>query len=261
MVQNNKTIDDWETHWSNFSISAEENPAQRFRRKIIFKILMREKKDCFTLIDFGSGQGDLIKDLSKIFPKARMVGFELSEKGVGISKEKVPHAIFVQKNILEKNFTKEYAGYADYGICAEVIEHVDDPVEFLINMKRYLNDNAKIILTVPGGKMSAFDRHVGHRKHFTVNEIKHILDRAGYEPYKIKTFGFPFFNIYKIISILRGNKLIDDYKKISEQNRLSILERVFIRVFNVLFMFNIDAIPFGWQLVAVVKVNKDSNVL
>ena len=261
MAQNDKINDDWEAHWSNFSISAEENPAQGFRRKIIFRILKSEKKDCFSLIDFGSGQGDLIKDLSKIFHQAQMVGFELSEKGVSVSKEKAPQAVFVQKNILENDTSKEYINYADYGICAEVIEHVDDPVEFLINIKRYLKNNAKLILTVPGGKMSAFDKHIGHRKHFTANELKHMLDKAGYEECKVKTFGFPFFNIYKIISILRGNKLIDDCRKISKQNRLSILGRVFIRIFNILFVLNVDVIPFGWQLVAVARVKKGNNAL
>jgi len=43
MAQNDKINDDWEAHWSNFSISAEENPAQGFRRKIIFRILKSEK--------------------------------------------------------------------------------------------------------------------------------------------------------------------------------------------------------------------------
>lgn len=256
MVQNDKINDNWNIHWSNFSISTEENPAQGFRRKIIFKILKGERRDNFSIIDFGSGQGDLIKDLTKIFPQAQMIGFELSEKGVSVSKEKAPQAVFVQKNILKNDTSKEYINYADYGICAEVIEHVDDPVEFLINIKRYLKNNAKLILTVPGGKMSAFDKYIGHRKHFTANELKHMLDKAGYEEYKVKTFGFPFFNIYKIISILRGNKLIDDCRKISKQNRLSILERVFIRAFNILFMLNIDIIPFGWQLVAIVRVEK-----
>ena len=39
----NKTTDDWNIHWSNFSISTEQNPAQNFRRQIIFKILKNEK--------------------------------------------------------------------------------------------------------------------------------------------------------------------------------------------------------------------------
>lgn len=220
--------DNWEVHWSNYSISAEENPAQDFRRKQIFRILQTENNSDLTIIDFGSGQGDLIKDLSLAFPQAKLVGIELSEKGVSISREKVPQAKFIQGNLLDDFVINDFCDYADYGICCEVIEHVDDPIIFVSNLKKYLKKGAKLILTVPGGKMSAFDRHIGHRKHFSVQELQDVFFSAGYINVKVKTCGFPFFNIYKIISILRGDKLISDYKSISDNKSLSLVGKIFV---------------------------------
>jgi SAM-dependent methyltransferase len=250
----NQSKDNWETHWSNYSLGAEENPAQNYRRKIVLKELSNERIARFSLIDFGSGQGDLIRDLSKLFPQAKLVGFELSTKGVSISKEKVPQAEFIRVDVLEKqkHFGK-YDNYADYGVCAEVIEHLDKPIEFLNNIKRYLKHNAKLILTVPGGKMSAYDKHIGHRKHYSIRDLRQVFNSAGYKNIKIRARGFPFFNVYKIISILRGAKLIRDYEEISSRSSLSMTEKILAKIASFFFLLNIDLIPWGWQLVAIAE--------
>lgn len=252
--------DDWETHWLNFSDSTEKIPSHQFRRVLISRILSKEVISKANLIDFGSGQGDLIHFISSKFNFNRLVGLELTKTGVKISKKKVLHATFIQKNLLEsaevdqRTAIKKLAYFADYGLCLEVLEHLDEPKKFLNNIRYYLKKNAKLIITVPGGKMCAFERHIGHRKHYTKNELGNLLRDCGYKNFTIQSTGFPFFNLYKIITIIRGKKLIDDVKKNKKTNLTYYLSRIVMKIFELLFKLNLNFLPLGWQLIAVVKI-------
>jgi trans-aconitate methyltransferase len=65
------------------------------------------------------------------FPSAQLLGLELSQSGVEISRQKVPEARFVQRNLLEKvEVPEDQRGWATHAVCSEVIEHVDDPVNY-----------------------------------------------------------------------------------------------------------------------------------
>lgn len=254
--------DDWDRHWDDYSESTKRVPSLRFRRAIILNILKKEKADKFNIVDFGSGPGDLLNYISKNFNTKNMLGLELSAKGVAISSKKLPQALFIQKNLLEsRNLQKELkhlACFADYGLCVEVIEHLDHPEKFLQNIKYYLKPDAKLILTVPGGLMSEFERHLGHRKHYTKAELSKLLYSAGYTNFSIKAVGFPFFNLFKIMTIMRGKKLINDAKKKKSSGFSYYLSSIIMKIFNILFKFNLNFIPLGWQLVAVIKVSDRS---
>ena len=145
------------------------------------------------IFDLGSGQGDLAQKLGTLLPDAQLFGAELSEKGVAISRRKVPRATFVVADIFQPPpALNEYAGWATHAVCAEVLEHVDDPVSFLERARHYLAEHATLIVTVPGGPMSAFDRHIGHRQHFDRQKTRRILEQAGYSVERVYLSGFPF---------------------------------------------------------------------
>src|SRR5437763_1411072 len=84
------------------------------------------------------------------------------QSGVGIARRKVPRATFLAADIFKPPAAlKEFAGWATHAICSEVLEHVDDPASFLKQAGEFLSPDARLIVTVPGGPMSAFDRHIG----------------------------------------------------------------------------------------------------
>jgi hypothetical protein len=85
-----------------------------------------------------------------------------------------------------------YLGWADYAVCSEVLEHLDDPALFLRNSAALMSPGCTLIVTVPGGPMSAFDRHIGHRKHYLVSELRGLLERSGFSVKTAMAAGFPF---------------------------------------------------------------------
>lgn len=122
--------------------------------------------------------------------RTEVLGLELSERGVEISKCKVPLATFIAVDLFSPlaELTK-YEKWATHATCSEVLEHVDDPVAFLNQAKQYLADSATLIVTVPGGKISAFDRHIGHRRHFARQAIHAVLGWAIGSVKSLKGYG------------------------------------------------------------------------
>jgi trans-aconitate methyltransferase len=248
------THDDWDTHWDQYADAARDNPAQRMRHEIVARLLSSSTAERpQRIFDIGSGQGDMVELLSGILPDAQFLGAELSESGVEISKRKAPKATFLVANLFEPPAALQpFTGWASHAVCSEVLEHVDDPVAFLRQARPYLADGGQLIVTVPGGPMSAFDRHIGHRQHFTRESISRVLQESGFEVERVCMAGFPFFNLYRLTVIARGEKLIEEVKT-GAAGSGSALARLVMAVFRILFHFNLISTPLGWQVVAVAR--------
>ena len=247
--------DNWDQHWDEYSQAARENPAQEYRRRVMFSLLrLASPGTGVRLLDIGSGQGDMAVAVRAAFPAAEIVGLELSQSGVEISRHKVPDARFVQCNLLEQVAPpQELRGWATHAVCSEVIEHVDDPLQLLQSARQYMGPGCKLVITAPGGPMSAFDKHIGHRKHFRPSEVDLLFRDAGYVPERSTGAGFPFFNLYRCLVVLRGKKLIDDVSA-RHQPSASSLARMTMAAFHRLFRLNLNSSRWGWQMVGKAHV-------
>jgi SAM-dependent methyltransferase len=246
--------DDWEAHWEQYAEAAGLNPGQRMRHDLIARLLC-EIPDVTRgrIFDLGSGQGDLLQKLRALWPEAKFLGAELSESGVAISRRKVPQATFFVADIFHPPAgLNDFEGWATHAVCSEVLEHVDDPASFLKQARKYLAPKAKLIVTVPGGPMSAFDRHIGHRRHFDRREMRALLEQGGYAVERVYLAGFPFFNLYRFLVIARGRRLAQD---VETQSRgiSSGAASFMMKLFRLLFRLNLRDSPFGWQVVAVAR--------
>lgn len=247
--------DDWETHWDRYAGAASQNPAQYVRHEFVARILKRDARDVVRVFDIGSGQGDMLAILRPLFPKGDFLGVELSASGVAISKRKVPDATFVVADLFSP--TSELAKFREWAtdaVCSEVLEHVDDPTAFLQAARPYLAENSRLVVTVPGGAMSGFDKHIGHRQHFTKESISRILAASGFSVEFVYRTGFPFFNLYRSMVIARGARLVQDAE--DPGGASSVVASLLMAVFRFLFRFNFNYSPFGWQIAAVGRKHK-----
>jgi SAM-dependent methyltransferase len=249
--------DDWNTLWKQNAAAASENPAQRYRHSLILGWLERLAfgKKGSLLIDFGSGQGDFLVKASQQFPQSSLVGFELSREGVLMTAQKAPGARVLELDLFQPTpEAKIFRSSATHAACSEVLEHLDDPGGFLRAMTEYLAPGAHLIITVPGGPMSAFDRQIGHRQHFTVERLRQLVEANGLEWCRAQRAGFPFHNLYRLLVIARGGRLTEDIRRVAEGG--GGLAGLAMRLFGVLFQANLPASPWGWQLVAWVRKQK-----
>jgi 2-polyprenyl-3-methyl-5-hydroxy-6-metoxy-1,4-benzoquinol methylase len=244
--------DDWEGHWRDYTEAAEHNPAQRYRRQVVCKLL--ERYGCSgeaCILDIGSGQGDLAADLRREFPRSEIAGLELSDTGVQVASDKVPGARFFQRDLLEAaGDLGPLRGWAQYAICSEVLEHLDDPGLLLANASQYLAPGCILVVTVPGGPKSEFDLHIGHRRHYAAAVLRSLLEASGFGVELATTAGFPFFNLYRLVVIMRGRRLIADVDCRSS-GWASWVARAVMALFRPLFALNVTGTGLGWQTVAV----------
>jgi SAM-dependent methyltransferase len=242
--------DDWDRHWDDYSQAASENPAQRYRRRLASALLERQGQPQ-RLVDVGSGQGDFLHAAATRWPGADLLGLEISAHGVRESERKVPRARFLHRDLLAApDVPPELSRWGTHAVCSEVLEHVDDPVGLLRRARDYLATGCRLVVTVPGGPMSAFDRHIGHRRHFTPQTLTAALEEAGFDVALATGAGFPFFNLYRALVIARGERLVDDVAS-HDGSGASVPARAAMLAFRPLFALNLPRSRWGTQMVAV----------
>jgi len=250
--------DDWDQHWDDLGARAAGNPANTYRQRLIFQNLGLCSPGA-RILDIGSGQGELAVLLRARYPSADIWGIEYSAAGVRRASLAAAHdrlAIhFTQRDLLTaQDLAPSEQRWATHAVCSEVLEHVDRPDLLLRHAREYLAPGCRVVVTVPAGPRTAFDRHIGHRPHFTPGSLRETLEAGGFETTRIEQAGAPFFNLYRLTVMLRGRRLIEDLSRSDPSSgSLGAAKRIkaAYRVFDAAFRLNLPSTPFGWQLVAV----------
>jgi SAM-dependent methyltransferase len=241
----------WDRHWSEHATANALNPAQVYRRQLIYRLLsLGTARAPVRVLDLGCGAGELDLHLVHERSDIELLGLDVSETGIELARRKVPHAEFRQQDFTKPLAIPGFEAWATHAVCTEVLEHLDDPTAMLRNVRPLLARGCKLVITVPAGPMSAFDRHIGHRQHFTAGRLRRTIQDAGLDVVDMRGAGFPFFNLYRLAVVARGEKLIAD-SAAGDQAELPLSARAAIRTFGALFKLSTDRTMLGWQLVAV----------
>lgn len=240
--------DNWDKHWEEFGAAAETGPTPKYRRRILFKLLNIDTPgESARMLEIGSGTGEFAEEFLQRYAKSRYLGLELSRTGVEMSARRVPEGSFLQRDLLQPAATEAFSDYlATHAICTEVLEHLDEPGLLLANARRYMAPGCRMVVTVPGGPMNAFYRHIGHRRHYSPDQLRELLEQAGFDVEQTYGAGFPFFNLFRLLITWRGDKLV---RNVSGPPSGAV--RFAGWVFDILFRLN--AMRWGWQTVAVVR--------
>lgn len=97
------------------------------------------------VLDIGCGVGKLTEYLGK----ESYLGVDIDEESLGIARKNYPDFNFVNATTFATNVE-----LYDTIVGMAVIEHVKDPIEFLVNLKKHLKPSGNIVLTTPH---AAFD--------------------------------------------------------------------------------------------------------
>ena len=136
----------------------------------------------YNIIDIGCSHGGLIKYLEP-FVKS-VSGYDLDKDAIEYGKNNLKLNI----NIGERP-TASLPGKNIY-VLSHVLEHVFDPLEFIVNIKRVLKDIDYLYISVPGMNMvkegsysndlrSYF--HLAHVSDFTKETLSNLLGVAGFK--------------------------------------------------------------------------------
>jgi 2-polyprenyl-3-methyl-5-hydroxy-6-metoxy-1,4-benzoquinol methylase len=98
-----------------------------------------------SLLDFGSGKGELISELLEKFNFKNMAGADLYQRLKKINKLIIWHQLDLNNSFAIK---KKY----DFVICSETIEHLENPRHTLRTVHRAMKNNGILILTMPNNE-------------------------------------------------------------------------------------------------------------
>ena len=169
-------------------------------RKIIFSSLLRKyiPKKNIKILDFGSGVGSNLKMLSKF---GKCDAFEVNNEAIYHLKKKY--------NIIKK-IKKKY----DLIFFTDTLEHIKNDKKILIFLKKHLNKNGIIFITVPAFNFlwTSKDEALNHFRRYNKRSLLNAI------PKKFEIIKFSYFNtllffplsiiliLYKLLNVNFINK-------------------------------------------------------
>ncbi|WP_291949971.1 class I SAM-dependent methyltransferase [Campylobacter sp.] len=173
-------------------------------RRYFAKYIDDKKEIKNTYLEIGPGHGEFFVKAIRSNKFNQYYGIDISPISCQMSKDMVKN----QVNTLDKcefickDFTKcEFDNKADLVVMGEVLEHVENPLVFMKNVKKLLSNDGEIFATIPINA-PAID-HIYLFSH--PDEVKKILDEAGL---KIKTCEYFMANDYSLEKALKTKNAI-----------------------------------------------------
>lgn len=107
-----------------------------------------------------------------------------------------------------KKIPDKYLNRFSTVISINVLEHIEDDLGTLKNLKKLLKKNGRLLLFVPAKKFaySRLDKDLGHFRRYEKSEIKNKLLESGYKIEKIY-----YFNIVGLLSWFIRDKISRNY--------------------------------------------------
>jgi SAM-dependent methyltransferase len=133
------------------------------------------QRACGSLLDVGCGTGVTLAAFAKLRAGWRLYGQDLDGRYVGRMR-RIPGFA---------GLLREVPGWAgarfDIVTMIHSLEHFDDPVVGLADVRASLSEHGRVLVQVPDAKASPFDLVVAdHLCHFEPRSLQYLMQRAGY---------------------------------------------------------------------------------
>lgn len=134
--------------------------------------------ECNRVLDVGCGEGSILREIKIRKPHIAVVGIEPAEKTAEFAREYTGGEVhFSLLELIEGHGQTSF----DLIIANHVLEHVRNPVQFLVDLKRILKPNASIYVDLPdvSAYTSLADLHIAHLYHFSIRTLIATAHRGG----------------------------------------------------------------------------------
>ena len=186
--------------WKRYAPLDAASPAAFHRRRCVVRLIRRLSPAPTRLIDIGCGPGLLLARLQAEFPNVQLVGADFSPESLKLARARVSGIETQELDLMASDFSTKQAshlGRYDVVVCSEVLEHLPNEGRALEHLGQLTKPGGYCVLTVPGGKMSRFDKLIGHQRHYSAVGLSSQLRAAGFSDIEVWAWGFPFHNLYR----------------------------------------------------------------
>ena len=227
----------------------DENWWNEGRRRILCDFIKSiSKKNDLNILDIGCGPGGT-STAFKIF--GTVIGVDFSNTALKIA---LRRGLQVFKSTLETIPIKDKS--FDLITALDVIEHIQDEKNVLIEINRILKSDGFVVITVPAFQFlwSEHDVAVSHVRRYNISSLKRALHDAGFSVVRISyfvSFVFPLVAIYRLLT-KSGTKKSTPKPNLHKLPKFlnSILEKTLFIENNLLKKFNL---PFGVSIICIAR--------
>jgi SAM-dependent methyltransferase len=100
-----------------------------------------------VVLEVGCSTGYISEKL-KSEKQCTIVGIEVDENAAEIARRRVGIPVFVSSGELP-DLPTGYVGHFDVILCADVVEHTCNPLEFIEHLKRYASPTGRFVFSIP----------------------------------------------------------------------------------------------------------------
>lgn len=164
-----------------------------YAREDIISLINDSPDIPIRVLEIGCGCGATLSKIKYLWPSSEVKGIEIVDSiaQIGANNLDIVHGNIENMNM---NYPEKYF---DYVIMGDVLEHLFDPSKVLINIKRYLKNTSKLLISIPNimhisvlipllkGELQYRESGIldkTHVKFFTLKSIAELLNSCGYIP-------------------------------------------------------------------------------
>ena len=172
------------------------------------------------ILDFGCGSGEILSEITKKNPKAKIIGVDISKIALRQAKKRVPSGSF--KQIVEGKQIPVETGSVDFILAIDVIEHVYDSEWMFNEFSRMLKKGGLILISTPYCGFFknlaiviinfelVYDPLGPHIRYYTRKSLENCLDLIGFRTLHFGVFGrfYPLSKGMYVLAKKEKNKLM-----------------------------------------------------
>jgi SAM-dependent methyltransferase len=177
---------------SLFGLSAPERgwvPAPRYALRRDRLLALAGRLDRGRLLEVGPGAGALLADLQALGFSCEAL--ETSEEALRLAGQLNPGMRIARAPAAD--WTEAF----DALVACEVLEHIEDDLAALEEWRGWLRPGGHLILSVPAHarRWSATDVWAGHFRRYEKDDLRRLLEQAGFAVVELECYGFPLSNL------------------------------------------------------------------
>ena len=152
------------------------------------------------VLEIGSGIGNLTRAL--VQGRKRYVATDVNPEHMARLKSRFPHRPNLEVSYVDLTSAADFAplaGGMDTVICLNVLEHIEDDHQGLVNIFSALDRGGRALVLVPEGQsvFGTIDVALGHFRRYSEAELKTKMEAAGFQVERILRFNrvsrFPWY--------------------------------------------------------------------
>lgn len=136
------------------------------------------------VFEIGAGMGNLTRVL--IPKRMRYVATDLDLEHLERLRFRLQGRTNLETSLLDTSKREQFSAYTgqmDTVVCLNVLEHIEDDLGALQNMRSILSEGGKVIILVPEGQsiFNGLDEELGHFRRYSEEQLTKRLEEAGFK--------------------------------------------------------------------------------